>query len=386
MVERGARHLVFLSRSGADKPETVSLVEELAAAGARPEVLRCDVTDQRGLVSAVQRASSLGQVKGVIHAAMVEGVSSGQDKFPLALEAQYANNKAQDAVFSNATWSQMQSVLAPKVTGTVNLHHATKDMPLDFFLMTSSIAGTMGSPSQGAYAAANAFQDAFARFRHSQSLPATALALGLILEVGSVSSSFKFQQMLQRIATYGISETEFLQLVEGALCESKSSSEVSSLSRLDPSCPAQIVTGLEPARFLSYLDSGRINDLVWYKNVRFQAVAQAIGHRAQARAAGTGAAAGEASSISTQLQNASTRAEKLAIARLAITARIAELIGVEADDVDSHTSVSRYGVDSLVAGELRNWLIKTFGLEVTMLQLLSKSTKIEDLVKEAAKD
>lgn len=47
--------------------------------------------------------------------------------------------------------------------------------------------------------------------------------------------------------------------------------------------------------------------------------------------------------------------------------------------------VSRYGVDSLVAGELRNWLIKTFGLEVSMLQLLSKNGRIEDLVKGAAK-
>lgn len=251
--------------------------------------------------------------------------------------------------------------------------------------MTSSIVGTVGTPSQGAYTAANAFQDAFARFRQAQSLPATSIGLGLILEVGSVSGSVGFQQMLQRNATYGVSETEFLQLFEGALCDSQSSAaEESSLAEMDPSSRAQMVTGLEPGRFLSYLDSGRVNDLVWYNRTRFQAVRQAISDRAQAlMSAGANASAG-GSSVAVLLQNASSTVEKLDIARAAVIARLAELLSIEADDVDSDKPVSRYGVDSLVAGELRNWLIKTFGLEVTMLQLLNKSTKIEDLVRGAA--
>lgn len=289
----------------------------------------------------------------------------------------------QDALFSNATWDQVQRVLAPKVMGTVNLHQATKKLPLDFFIMTSSIVGTVGTVTQGAYTAANAFQDAFAKFRLSQSLPATALSLGLILEVGSVSTSRGFQQMLQRNLTYGISETEFLQLFEGALCDSKSPpSEKNSLTGMDPSSKAQILTGLEPARFLCYLDNNRIGDLLWYNRARFQAVRQGISDCAQALAtAGTGA--GE-SPTGVQLQIASSPAEKLAIARSAVTTRIAELLGIEASSVDSDKPVSRYGVDSLVAGELRSWLTKTFRLELTMLELLNKSTKIEDLVKAAA--
>jgi NAD(P)-dependent dehydrogenase (short-subunit alcohol dehydrogenase family) len=75
MVERGARHLVFLSRSGTDKPETATIVDELVAAGANPEVIRCDVADKRALVSVVDKLSAARQLKGVIHAAMVEGVS-----------------------------------------------------------------------------------------------------------------------------------------------------------------------------------------------------------------------------------------------------------------------------------------------------------------------
>ena len=75
MVEKGARHLAFLSRSGTNKPEAVSIVEELVAAGAKPEVIQCNVANQKALVSAVQKLAATRQVKGVIHAAMVEGAS-----------------------------------------------------------------------------------------------------------------------------------------------------------------------------------------------------------------------------------------------------------------------------------------------------------------------
>lgn len=76
MVEKGARHLAFLSRSGTNRPEAVSIVEELVAAGADPEVIQCNVADRKALASAVEELTAKRKVKGVIHAAMVEGVSS----------------------------------------------------------------------------------------------------------------------------------------------------------------------------------------------------------------------------------------------------------------------------------------------------------------------
>ena len=58
-------------------------------------------------------------------------------------------------------------MLAPKVTGLVNLDAASKDLKLDFFICFSSIAGSMGSPGQADYSAANAFMDAYAEYRNS---------------------------------------------------------------------------------------------------------------------------------------------------------------------------------------------------------------------------
>ena len=58
--------------------------------------------------------------------------------------------------------------MAPKVTGTWNLHLQTKHLPLDFFVCFSSIASLFGSPGQGNYAAANAFLDTFAQYRQQR--------------------------------------------------------------------------------------------------------------------------------------------------------------------------------------------------------------------------
>lgn len=59
-------------------------------------------------------------------------------------------------------------------------------------------------------------------------------------------------------------------------------------------------------------------------------------------------------------------------------------MSLDADDLDVGQAISAYGVDSLVTGELRNWLIKAFGAEISLLKLLNKATKIEDLAKKAA--
>ena len=49
-----------------------------------------------------------------------------------------------------------------------------------------------------------------------------------------------------------------------------------------------------------------------------------------------------------------------------------------ADSIDAEKPMSLYGFDSIVAAELRNWLVGTLGVDMTLVQLLSKATRIED--------
>jgi acyl transferase domain-containing protein/tryptophanase/acyl carrier protein len=99
---------------------------------------REDVEDLRGRIKA-----RFGGVNGVIHAAGL----------------------ARDSFIRNKTVEEMEAVFAPKIQGTLLLDEATKDEPLDFFGLFSSLAAVTGNPGQADYGFANSFMDSFAAGR-----------------------------------------------------------------------------------------------------------------------------------------------------------------------------------------------------------------------------
>lgn len=115
---------------------------------------RCDVTDAAQVAETLADIRrEVGPIQGVIHAA---GVAGGG----------YLLSKTQAAY---------EAVLAPKVAGTWNLHRATLDDGLRFFVLASSRTALTGAPGQCDYTAANAFLNAFARYRRGLGLPALSL-------------------------------------------------------------------------------------------------------------------------------------------------------------------------------------------------------------------
>ncbi len=135
LIGRGAHHVVLSGRReiGADDPR----LEELRAGGADVRYVACDVADRAALQRIVP---DLGPLKGIIHAAGLL-----DDGFILARDG-----------------AAESAVLAPKVTGTVNLDEATRDTALDFLILCSSVAAVFGNAGQAGYGAANAFMDGFA--------------------------------------------------------------------------------------------------------------------------------------------------------------------------------------------------------------------------------
>lgn len=71
MMECGARHFAFISRSGADKPEAARLVADIQSSGASTQVLRADASDEEAVASIVASLHAQRPVRGVVHAAMV---------------------------------------------------------------------------------------------------------------------------------------------------------------------------------------------------------------------------------------------------------------------------------------------------------------------------
>jgi polyketide synthase 5 len=96
----------------------------------------------------------------------------------------HAAGVIEDATLPNITDGLIERVWAPKVYGAWNLHEALQEQPLDWFCSFSSAAALVGSPGQGAYAAANSWLDAFARWRRAEGLPASTVAWGAWSQIG----------------------------------------------------------------------------------------------------------------------------------------------------------------------------------------------------------
>ncbi|AJQ25405.1 type I polyketide synthase [Pelosinus fermentans] len=136
--------LILTGRSVLDegKQEKIKAIETL---GAFVEYRKVDVADKQAVGDLIQSIQEkFGSLSGIIHSAGVI-----RDKFMI-----------------QKTKEEMQEVLTPKVTGLVNLDHASKEMNLDFFLLFSSMAGSLGNVGQADYSTANAFMDGYARYRN----------------------------------------------------------------------------------------------------------------------------------------------------------------------------------------------------------------------------
>ncbi|WP_143086414.1 type I polyketide synthase [Amycolatopsis saalfeldensis] len=156
VTSRGVRHLVLASRSGAAAPGAAELRAELTELGADVEVVACDVADRK---------------------AMRDLLDAIPDEHPLTALVHTAG-ALDDSTVTALTAGQVDRVLRPKVDGAWILHELTRHLDLAAFVLFSSVAGVLGTPGQGNYAAANAFLDAFAQHRHVAGLPATSLAWG----------------------------------------------------------------------------------------------------------------------------------------------------------------------------------------------------------------
>jgi acyl transferase domain-containing protein/acyl carrier protein len=156
LVSNGARRLVLMARRPPNDAQ-LSQVENLRAAGASIEVVQADVTLEADVARVLNDIGSSGHpLRGVVHCAAV----------------------LDDGVVLNQSWERWERVLAPKISGSWNLHRLTAGEALDFFVLCGSAAGVAGAPGQSNYAAANVYLDGLAAFRRAHGLPAVSICWG----------------------------------------------------------------------------------------------------------------------------------------------------------------------------------------------------------------
>ncbi|NEA52599.1 SDR family NAD(P)-dependent oxidoreductase, partial [Streptomyces sp. SID10815] len=193
----GVRSLVLAGRRGVDAVGVVELRAELERAGAVVVVEACDVADREAVVGLLGRVPVGAPLSGVVHVAGV----------------------LDDGVVGGLTPERLAGVFRPKVDAALVLHEVTRGLGLDAFVLYSSASGVLGGAGQGNYAAANAFLDAFARWRRCQGLPGVSLAWGLWGESSAMTGSLgrSDQARMRRSGIRALSVEEGMALFDAGL-------------------------------------------------------------------------------------------------------------------------------------------------------------------------
>jgi malonyl CoA-acyl carrier protein transacylase len=321
MADHGARHLLLLGRRAPSK-DTAKALDALRQREVQVEFQTADVASRPALQAALAKlGADLPPLAGIIHAAGV----------------------LDDGVIAQLRPERFEKVLSPKVTGTWNLHKLTQDLPLDFFVMFSSLASVTGAPGQASYAAANAFMDAFAHFRQRLGLPATSVNWGGWADAGMAART----------------DSE-LRHRAGAFRLMPSDSALAAFGRLLSGAPTQVT--------VASVDWEQFGNTVEGRNAKplFRALLRPAPHRQEEKPSASKADFTALRSLPAE----ALRPRLVAYLRDAL----APILGIEAAEVDSERPIIDYGVDSLMSLEFRNQIRADLDVVLSTAALLQGPT------------
>lgn len=330
LVSLGARRLCFMSRSGATSAKAQDLVRQLEAQNIRVQIEACDVSDESAVAAAVGRCSKeLGNIRGVFQCAMV----------------------LRDGLFPNMTHQQWVESTRPKIQGSWNLHQYLPS-DLDFFITLSSFTATFGSRGQSNYAAGGAYEDALAHYRRAHGLHATTVDLGLMRDVGVLAETGMTDAFREWEEPYGIRESEFLALMERVIDQDIAGKGA-----------PQILTGLATGGSVSLAG---ITAPYYLEDARFAILANtSVGDD------GASAPSSDVIPAHTRVSQAKSFREAADAVLEAFVGQIAKMLQTPPSEIDTSRFLHTFGIDSLVAIEIVNWVRREAKSSITVFDVLA---------------
>ncbi|BBU69675.1 type I polyketide synthase [Fluviibacter phosphoraccumulans] len=324
LASRGAGHLVLINRRGMATPDAEAAIQSIRALGASVEVCACDITDKAALSELIVRIRTTHPpIKGVLHAAA----------------------HFDDALITALNTERLNTVLAPKIQGAWNLHMLTKELPLEHFVLYSSVTTAIGNPAQANYVAANAALEGLARLRHSQGLPALAIGWGPIADAGYLTRNEAVKDSLaQRLGKAPLSAAEALNQLDWLL---KANVPQITIANFDWASLARVLPSANSPRF-SELNRTHLS---------------ATNHSAD--------------DIQTLIRG-KTPEEVEELIRALITEEVSRILSIAADRIEPTKSLQDMGMDSLMAVELALGLEQRFKLQLPAM-MLNDAPTVESL-------
>ncbi|KAF3012580.1 t1pks [Neopestalotiopsis sp. 37M] len=336
LVSHGAKNLIVMSRSAGNVQKSGAFLAELREAGCRVQAISCDVTKAGDLAKAVRTCEKEGlpPVRGVVQGAMV----------------------LQDSVFEHMTLDDWRTCIGPKVDSTRNLHiQWSQPGSLDFFVMLSSFSGILGIVSQANYAAGSAYQDAMARWRSARDLPGVSIDLGAVKGVGYVAET---AGVADRMRAAG----------ETLMLEEKAVHRALQAAIAHPTEQPQILLGLNTGPGPQWDEQGKsqMSRDARFLPLRYRAhQSEESGMKQDLPAGGS-----DGHTLAGKLAGAESAETAAGLVGEAIAAKLAVIFMLPAQEIDLTQPPAQYGIDSLVAVELRNMLMLQAGAEVSIFNII----------------
>ncbi|KAJ5494215.1 Acyl transferase/acyl hydrolase/lysophospholipase [Penicillium fimorum] len=338
LPDKGAKNLVLVSRGGIKTEKAQQTIRDLISQGVNVEICRCDVADKQSVEqNLVPLLARMPTARGVVYGAMV----------------------LRDTLFEKLSFADYQTVVMPRVNGIWNVQQSliTTDASVDFFVSLSSASSFIGNMGQSPYAASGTFMAALSQYPETAKMRCSTIDLPVVRGIGYLSDEKKRETVSKQLGTDSVDATDIRGLVTAAI-----------RNEFDVSFEGHCVAGFEGIK-----STPASAQPFWVNDAK-------LSHLLRLCTLGGGGALTELAQNNTEISPAlairqsKTREAAELIIGSAVLTKISSILMRPREDLDPAAPIMVYGLDSLVAIEIRNWITRELEANLQILVILTSDS------------
>lgn len=251
-------------------------------------------------------------------------------------------------------------VVKPRVHGIWNLLRTLQSTDnvkgLDFFVNLSSTASFVGNMGQSPYAASGTFMAALAQYSGAANIPFTTIDLPIVRGIGYLSDEKKREQFTSRLGSDTVGATDIRGLVAAAIRKEMRT------------CDGHCVVGMNNVKTAPATEQP-----FWVKDKKLSHLLR-LSTLARAAAETDTKPSNTEISPAMAIRQCRDREGAEAVVVTALAQKFSSILMRPVEELDVAAPISVYGLDSLVAIEIRNWITRELEANLQILEILTSSS------------